>query len=117
MASYAHDCFFFFFLNNPAPPESSPLPLPAALPISVVTPAPVAVTAPRRSVDGRERVTLNTAYVRALERSGLVPLAVPTMIAPDRAAAARARRDRKSTRLNSSHGYISYAVFCLKKKK
>src|SRR5687768_18044028 len=25
-------------------------------------------------------------------------------------------RDRKSTRLNSSHGYISYAVFCLKKK-
>src|SRR5687768_18149908 len=32
---------------------------------------------------------------------------------------AQARRgvDRKSTRLNSSHGYISYAVFCLKKKK
>src|SRR2546422_7782787 len=28
-----------------------------------------------------------------------------------------AREDRKSTRLNSSHGYISYAVFCLKKKK
>src|SRR3989449_1685511 len=28
-----------------------------------------------------------------------------------------ALRDRKSTRLNSSHGYISYAVFCLKKKK
>src|SRR2546422_7820747 len=27
-----------------------------------------------------------------------------------------ARGDRKSTRLNSSHGYISYAVFCLKKK-
>src|SRR2546422_4145982 len=26
-------------------------------------------------------------------------------------------KDRKSTRLNSSHGYISYAVFCLKKKK
>src|SRR2546422_1191579 len=35
-----------------------------------------------------------------------------------RAAAPVARRgDRKSTRLNSSHGYISYAVFCLKKKK
>src|SRR3989449_4566256 len=28
-----------------------------------------------------------------------------------------AEGDRKSTRLNSSHGYISYAVFCLKKKK
>src|SRR2546422_5452485 len=32
------------------------------------------------------------------------------------AARARVERDRKSTRLNSSHGYISYAVFCLKKK-
>src|SRR2546422_2150472 len=30
---------------------------------------------------------------------------------------AGAAADRKSTRLNSSHGYISYAVFCLKKKK
>src|SRR2546422_2115432 len=29
----------------------------------------------------------------------------------------RELQDRKSTRLNSSHGYISYAVFCLKKKK
>src|SRR2546422_4976522 len=29
----------------------------------------------------------------------------------------RVSPDRKSTRLNSSHGYISYAVFCLKKKK
>src|SRR2546429_6823038 len=28
----------------------------------------------------------------------------------------QANKDRKSTRLNSSHGYISYAVFCLKKK-
>src|SRR2546429_5445285 len=34
-----------------------------------------------------------------------------------RVAAHRVGRDRKSTRLNSSHGYISYAVFCLKKKK
>src|SRR2546429_9387372 len=30
---------------------------------------------------------------------------------------ANTQGDRKSTRLNSSHGYISYAVFCLKKKK
>src|SRR5258707_10537935 len=41
---------------------------------------------------------------------------------PDHAAAASAKgfpqyRDRKSTRLNSSHANISYAVFCLKKKK
>src|SRR2546422_8486400 len=33
------------------------------------------------------------------------------------AASGVAGPDRKSTRLNSSHGYISYAVFCLKKKK
>src|SRR2546429_9999572 len=34
-----------------------------------------------------------------------------------RAVRPPAAQDRKSTRLNSSHGYISYAVFCLKKKK
>src|SRR3990167_9793937 len=34
---------------------------------------------------------------------------------PSRAAAARHAEDRKSTRLNSSHSQISYAVFCLKK--
>src|SRR2546429_2915143 len=34
-----------------------------------------------------------------------------------RAGARDPLADRKSTRLNSSHGYISYAVFCLKKKK
>src|SRR2546429_6994671 len=44
------------------------------------------------------------------------------IVCADRAAAPargrpETRRDRKSTRLNSSHGYISYAVFCLKKKK
>src|SRR2546422_5809905 len=33
------------------------------------------------------------------------------------AAVGEIGEDRKSTRLNSSHGYISYAVFCLKKKK
>src|SRR2546422_8613303 len=39
-------------------------------------------------------------------------------IAAPRSSEPRApsKRDRKSTRLNSSHGYISYAVFCLKKK-
>src|SRR5258707_4996812 len=36
---------------------------------------------------------------------------------PGRAPQAPGRRDRKSTRLNSSHANISYAVFCLKKKK
>src|SRR2546427_6178512 len=36
---------------------------------------------------------------------------------PRAARASRQRADRKSTRLNSSHSQISYAVFCLKKKK
>src|SRR5256884_7987321 len=40
-----------------------------------------------------------------------------TYVEINQAVAAQAATDRKSTRLNSSHGYISYAVFCLKKKK
>src|SRR3712207_7666482 len=45
-------------------------------------------------------------------------LANPTSMAPaDAARRARVKQDRKSTRLNSSHANISYAVFCLKKKK
>src|SRR2546422_6640459 len=38
-------------------------------------------------------------------------------LAPDDRDEVLGQQDRKSTRLNSSHGYISYAVFCLKKKK
>src|SRR2546422_8151293 len=38
-------------------------------------------------------------------------------LAADEAPDVGVKGDRKSTRLNSSHGYISYAVFCLKKKK
>src|SRR2546427_9383315 len=47
-------------------------------------------------------------------------LAVPVQADPGRLLEQRAplfRLDRKSTRLNSSHSQISYAVFCLKKKK
>src|SRR3989449_4821703 len=40
-----------------------------------------------------------------------------TRCSPSRTGASSSTVDRKSTRLNSSHGYISYAVFCLKKKK
>src|SRR2546422_6933026 len=47
------------------------------------------------------------------------PVPIPTLeVAINKAAREGvACPDRKSTRLNSSHGYISYAVFCLKKKK
>src|SRR2546422_3763398 len=43
--------------------------------------------------------------------------ALSTSFRSETQATDSSRRDRKSTRLNSSHGYISYAVFCLKKKK
>src|SRR2546429_6487075 len=49
--------------------------------------------------------------------SAPVPSAVFWLGRPPSAASAVGEKDRKSTRLNSSHGYISYAVFCLKKKK
>src|SRR5256884_5795277 len=48
---------------------------------------------------------------------GLVALADARIDAHGAEQRLHAKRDRKSTRLNSSHGYISYAVFCLKKKK
>src|SRR2546422_10573886 len=87
---------FFFFFKDPATPEIYPLSLHDALPIS----GPLAVKLQNR-----------------------LPLAPGEMLRPrgpvaERAGDQRSRgRDRKSTRLNSSHGYISYAVFCLKKKK
>jgi putative glutamine amidotransferase len=45
----------------------------------------VAVTSPRRTDDGRERVALNSAYVAALVRAGLVPVIVPPILDPARA--------------------------------
>src|SRR2546422_2873996 len=47
---------------------------------------------------------------------GLVNLIAGREVSPELLQGA-VTPDRKSTRLNSSHGYISYAVFCLKKKK
>src|SRR2546430_8345006 len=45
------------------------------------------------------------------------PVPKPDTSEAPRVALVRLRKDRKSTRLNSSHSQISYAVFCLKKKK
>src|SRR5258707_10661681 len=45
------------------------------------------------------------------------PAEAPPAAKPEAPAAGGASADRKSTRLNSSHANISYAVFCLKKKK
>src|SRR5687768_18272658 len=66
-----------------------------------------------RTVDAASSVRqyLTIAKVRA-GRDGL-PRGLRLIVAAD----PNNPSDRKSTRLNSSHGYISYAVFCLKKKK
>src|SRR2546429_2508163 len=52
-------------------------------------------------------------FIPMAERRGLL-LPIDQMV--ERSPLLVANGDRKSTRLNSSHGYISYAVFCLKKK-
>src|SRR5258708_17955254 len=65
-----------------------------------------------RSVQGAAS-TAGDTYVAAAKLNPTNP-AIPLAIA--RLAAAQ-NKDRKSTRLNSSHQIISYAVFCLKKKK
>src|SRR2546422_2475938 len=109
-------CVFFFF-NDPAPPELSPLPLHDALPI-----CPAA--RPRR-VGGGARAALRRRRPRAAagtRRPGAraARFHARTHGGADRSHLPRGARrafereiDRKSTRLNSSHGYISYAVFCL----
>src|SRR5216684_8190794 len=81
----------FFFFNDTATTEIYTLSLHDALPICVVDPANETGW---RCGDARRRRG-RPAYP------------------PTRGCG----KDRKSTRLNSSHGYISYAVFCLKKKK
>src|SRR2546429_9060477 len=85
---------FFFFFNDTATTEIYTLSLHDALPI-YVGPPPVG---------------------RARHRDATRPSTRSTIAAATSMEVAYCR-DRKSTRLNSSHGYISYAVFCLKKKK
>src|SRR3712207_7610788 len=55
--------------------------------------------------------------VRADDSDHSLPIARSSEISADVHLAGIRPRDRKSTRLNSSHANISYAVFCLKKKK
>src|SRR2546422_5834964 len=66
----------------------------------------------------RENRTYDQVFGDVSEGNGDPSLAIfNDSITPNAHAIARRWVDRKSTRLNSSHGYISYAVFCLKKKK
>src|SRR2546429_4038029 len=90
---------FFFFFNDTATTEIYTLSLHDALPIIILT--------ARRSNAECSRQRQPTRRPRAAVNRFLVYGRPP----------GSAQLDRKSTRLNSSHGYISYAVFCLKKKR
>src|SRR2546430_11883528 len=81
---------FFFFFNDTATTEIYTLSLHDALPISLATHSKVL---------------------------GFWFRALPGCAVSARSGIPRSFLDRKSTRLNSSHSQISYAVFCLKKKK
>src|SRR2546429_4568574 len=62
---------------------------------------------------GEGKRTRSTQVARGIT----APVRRPVRARPPTHAGTPSVADRKSTRLNSSHGYISYAVFCLKKKK
>src|SRR2546429_7185996 len=88
----------FFFFNDTATTEIYTLSLHDALPIS-----------------SGNRIRRATKSARQIG-GALGNLVLPVGRIHGRNPA-NGKKDRKSTRLNSSHGYISYAVFCLKKKK
>src|SRR5437870_9282232 len=76
----------------------------------------------QRNLDPRSSVRIRDHHAAAGTRLGAGAVAVggPAVgpaVRPGARAAVRSIGDRKSTRLNSSHVAISYAVFCLKKKK
>src|SRR3712207_7874622 len=87
---------FCFFFNDTATTEIYTLSLHDALPIS----------------GARARAGPHRPALRRPDEPGVLRTA-----RPPRRRRAPEHRDRKSTRLNSSHANISYAVFCLKKKK
>src|SRR5690606_39564978 len=97
---------FFFFVSRPAPTYIYTLSLHDALPIFVAREELL-----DRAVDVDLVKEMHAAPQIEAEHHRLEP---ERLHPPGRA---RRERDRKSTRLNSSHVKISYAVFCLKKKK
>src|SRR5256885_8099190 len=107
----------FFFLNDPPPPEISPLSPPAPLPISDHRRLRGGA---RRDPAPGGRAVARVSRPRRLparhHRRPAQPDRVPRRRPARSDARGEVRPDRKSTRLNSSHLVISYAVFCLKKK-
>src|SRR2546422_2975279 len=91
----------FFFLMIRRPPRST------LFPYTTLFRSPVFMVSWRNITEELGHLTWDD-YI---EKGVLQALEVASAIC------AAEKVDRKSTRLNSSHGYISYAVFCLKKKK
>src|SRR2546430_10193197 len=89
--------YFFFFLMIRRPPRST------LFPYTTLFRSP-----PQRGLPGREA---RQARPPPLPRAGAEEVSRGSPQSDEQ------RGDRKSTRLNSSHSQISYAVFCLKKKK
>src|SRR3712207_7052927 len=98
-------CLYFFFFNDTATTEIYTLSLHDALPI---------LAGPVEHVGEAEPVHRVDDGAGPRDRGGLVPLELADEVPAQREVG---QLDRKSTRLNSSHANISYAVFCLKKKK
>src|SRR2546422_8436593 len=97
-------CLFFFFLMIRRPPRSTLFPYTTLFRsrlLRVVGAVPQGICGRRTQLQHAEHA-IHPARQGAAQRPRQRD---------------RERQDRKSTRLNSSHGYISYAVFCLKKKK
>src|SRR2546427_10509828 len=90
----------FFFFNDTATTEIYTLSLHDALPISLNK---------RIGATGLPPIYLMKGWAAALVAAGIGRALLLTVV--------HRNPDRKSTRLNSSHSQISYAVFCLKKKK
>src|SRR5687768_18008774 len=97
---------FFFFFTDTATTEIYTLSLHDALPILVT-----GVTGSGKS----STLAAIVHYINQHYRKHILTIEDPIeFLHEDKFS--RITQDRKSTRLNSSHGYISYAVFCLKKK-
>src|SRR3712207_8058225 len=102
MSRYSYTCYYLFFFNDTATTEIYTLSLhdrSSDLRLAARAGRPQPAVAPPR-LDARRVHRAGDRRVR------------PALAAPR----PRPRRDRKSTRLNSSHANISYAVFCFKKK-
>src|SRR3712207_8947791 len=101
--------FFFFFLRIRRPPRSPLFPSP-----------PLSRSGVQAGIAAKGRLNLPAASAVTLHHARAAPstsTAGPSRTPTSSDAAGDSPADRKSTRLNSSHANISYAVFCLKKKK